>query len=237
MMAYNTRSKKVKSKHVGGGAASRSSSIPAVVTLESDLELASIGTNSSRKTYESIPKPILKQLFYDIEHAGGLHEFDKGVKQALNVLLDQGDPKIYGERGDPVRRRLTVKVSDWKKLTQTQYHKRLFKLGIQPAEVLLKSDIVSLAETNPKKTKKKQGAIRTIPEELIPDEIDLVHAPVFDKGKRKAKPKAAPNNNVPREVPPADKDFIAPAAKPTNTSKTVSTMKGARILFEGCLSR
>lgn len=225
-MAHNTRSKKKKSKDVGGEAASRSSSIPAVVTLESDLEsTASIVTNGSRKTYETIPKPILKQLFYDIEHAGGLHEFDKGVKQGLAILLDQGEPEIYGVRGDGIRRRLTCKVSDWKKLTQKQYHRRLFKLGVQPADTLLVKDIVSIE-------KKKQGAIRTIPEEVVPDEIDLVHAPVVVKGKRQAQPKAAPNNNVPRKVPPADKDFIAPAAKPTT-----NTMKGARILFEGCLLR
>jgi hypothetical protein len=180
-----------------------------VVTLESDLEsTASIGTNSSRKTYESIPKPILKQLFYDIEHAGGLHEFDKGVKQGLNVLLDKGDPGIYGERGDKVRRRLSVKVSDWKKLTRTQYHKRLFKLGIQPADTLLKSDIVSLKEKDPPKKKKKQGAIRPIPEDSVPDEILApVHAP-----DRVANP--------------------PPAASNIPTKSKRSTMKGARILFE-----
>ena len=142
--------------------------MPAVVSLESDVEsTASIGTNGSVRT--RIGRPVLKKLFYEIEHAGGIQVFDKGVKQALNVLLDKGDPVIYGFRGDKIRKRLTCKVYQWKKLPRDKYLLKLSKLGVQSAEALPKASIVKLVPKTPK------TPIRTIPEEElvvdIPEEI------------------------------------------------------------------
>ena len=137
--------------------------VPAVVSLESDVEsTASIGTNGSLRS--KIAKPVLKQLFYDIEHAGGIHAYDKGVKQALNILLDKGDPVIFGFRGDKIRKRLTCKVSQWKKLSREKYLIKLLKLGVQPAESLPKGSIIPLVPKPPKHP--------VIPEdETVPDQI------------------------------------------------------------------
>jgi hypothetical protein len=110
-MAQKLETSTGRTPEIGGGALPRRSSGPAIVSVESsDVEsTASIGTNGSRRT--SIAKPVLKQLFYDIEHSGGIQDFDKGLNQGLNILLDKGDPLIYGTRGDSTRRQLTCKVS------------------------------------------------------------------------------------------------------------------------------
>jgi hypothetical protein len=173
VMAQNTRGRKRIESNFDQGvpAPLRATGIPAVVSLESDVEsTVSIGTNGTVRS--KIPKPTLKQLFYDIEHAGGIQEFDKEVKQALNILLDSGDPVVYGFRGDKVRKRLTNKVYQWKKLSGEKYRNRLFKIHVQPAETLRKSDIVKIVA----KTKKRKAApvipeeVAVIPDSPLPDE-------------------------------------------------------------------
>ena len=169
MAPQNTRGRKKSALNTKGAAAPRrgGEAVPAVVSVESDVEsTASIGTNGSVRS--KIPPPVLKQLFYDIERAGGIQEFDKGVKQALNLLLDNGDPVIYGYRGDKVRKRLTNKVYQWKKLDREKYLSRLFKLRVQSAESLQKADIVKIVA---KKSKKRPSVIPEEEVAEIPDEI------------------------------------------------------------------
>ena len=153
----------------------RRSPLPAVVSVDSDAEsthsLTSNGTVRSK-----IPKHILKQLFYDIEHAGGIQDFDDGLNQALNILLDQGDPAIYGIRGDATRKRLSNKVTQWKSLSNQKYYKRLFGLGVVPAVHLGKNEIVRLKAKSPKKRSK----VASIPEEVEGVEVDSPSSLAYD---------------------------------------------------------
>lgn len=143
--------------------------MPAVVSVEtSDIEsVASLSSTGSVRT--AIPRHILKKLFGDIEHAGGLHEFDNGLNQALNILLDRGDPAIYGARGEKQRKRLSNKVTQWKSLPKKQYHRRLYELGLTPAASIPPEQIRKLRakeKTPPRKNKKKKREISAIPEEV-----------------------------------------------------------------------
>lgn len=162
-MPQNNRNTRLTPKS-GGRRAARSPLLPAVVSVDSDIDsVASASSSGSFRTL--IAKPVLKQLFYDIEHAGGIHEFDKGLHQALNILLDQGDPAIYGVRGDSTRKRLSNKVTQWKSLAPEKYLGRLVKLGLLPASQLPKVQIVRLKAKSPKKRSK----VNSIPEEVAYD--------------------------------------------------------------------
>jgi hypothetical protein len=181
-MSQNTRSKRVTPK--SGGRASkrrdRSPLLPAVVSVDtSDVDsVASIGSSGSGRS--NIPKHILKQLFHDVEHAGGIQSFDDGLKQAVNILLDRGDPAIYGLRGDPVRKRLSNKVTQWKQLPAEKYHRKLYKLGLSPAASLPPKDIRKL-KPKEKTPPRHRSPVPSIPEEVeneSPEAVRPVHPKV-----------------------------------------------------------
>lgn len=211
--------------------------MPAVVSLESDVEsTVSVGTNGTIKP--RIPRQVLKQLFYDIEHAGGIQTFDKGLHQGLNILLDKGDPKIYGLRGDYIRKTLSNKVCKWKALPIEKYHHRLFKLQLQPAQILPKSNILRL---EPKKQKKRTVSGRTL-EDSVPCEIayeaDLLPLHWTDTHivQEQQKKSAAQRSKLPRTGPPSETDYLYVQKKTTNyiapelsstTTKEEAKMKGA----------
>jgi hypothetical protein len=165
-----------------GGRASkrrdRSPLLPAVVSLEtSDIEsVVSLTSTGSVRT--AIPKPILKKLFGDIERAGGIHEFDKGLNQGLNILLDKGDPSIYGHRGDPQRKRLSNKVTQWKNLKPEKYNRKLALLGLVPAASLPPKAIQRL-KPKEKTPPKKQRSVASIPEEIGIESPEVLAPPRF----------------------------------------------------------
>jgi hypothetical protein len=173
-MAQNTRSKRVTPKS-GGRAPKRRGDrnplLPAVVSLEtsaSDIDIDSVASLSSTGSVRTaLPKHILKKLFGDIERAGGIQEFDKGLSQALNILLDKGDPAIYGARGDRQRKRLSNKVTQWKNLPTAKYNRKLHQLGLSPAASLPPKTIQRLSpkeKTPPKQ--RQQRSVASIPEEI-----------------------------------------------------------------------
>jgi hypothetical protein len=153
--------------------------IPAVVSLDSDVEsTASKGTDDSKST--KVPAPVVKQLLFDIEHAGGIQKFDRGIKQATKILLDNGDPVIYGFRGDSLRRTLTNKVYKWKKEPREKYLARLLRFDVRSAESLPKEAIVKLVAREPKKRRPRPPIINEEEAADIPDEIDLRGQPLRD---------------------------------------------------------
>lgn len=117
--------------------------------------------HSSRKP--PIPGATLKQLAEDIERAGGIKNFDKGLKQGLNILLDyrtydEEDPECYGIRGSPLRNRISKKVAYWKKVPTEQYVKILGKLGVLPASHRSKDEVsqVTVSAKKPGRTRKQK---------------------------------------------------------------------------------
>jgi hypothetical protein len=107
----------------------------------------------------------LKQLAEDIEYAGGIKEFDKGLTQGLNLLLDlrtyvvkegEADHNIYGERGSKLRERIRKKVAKWKSKSPEEYLLTLSKLGVLPASARKKENISKLVPGIAKIPKKVQ---------------------------------------------------------------------------------
>jgi hypothetical protein len=73
---------------------------------------------------------------------------------------------IYGNRGDPIRKKLSNKVTQWKLLHREKYLGKLVKLGLQPAANLPKADIQKLVpKSSPKRTPGKKR-VPSIPEEV-----------------------------------------------------------------------
>jgi hypothetical protein len=102
--------------------------------------------SASSSTERGLAKRVCKQLAEDIERSGGIHRFDKGVKQGLNVLLEAGDSECYGKRGSKVQRKITQNVSHWKTLSPAKYASVLFKLGVTPANAQPKGEIEKLVK-------------------------------------------------------------------------------------------
>lgn len=91
-------------------------------------------TSKSSTCSRGLPQNIEKQLLIDIESNGGLRNLaDKS--QGLSDLLDRLDRKIYGNRGEPIRRQIGQKIQRLRKGSQATYNRRLSKLGITPATI------------------------------------------------------------------------------------------------------
>jgi hypothetical protein len=112
------------------------------------------GESASSSSDRGLAKRVCKQLAEDIERSGGIHRFDKGVKQGLNVLLEAGDSECYGKRGSPLRRQIAQKVARWKTLSPAKYASVLFKLGVTPADARRKGEIEKLVKYPKKRAPK-----------------------------------------------------------------------------------
>lgn len=142
------------------------------VSSDDSFSDSSVG-ESSRKA--PIPGATLKQLAEDIERAGGIKSFDKGLKQGLNILLDyrtydEDDPECYGERGSSLRGRIRKKVAYWKKLPSEHYVTTLGKLGVLPASHRSKEEVSQVTESAKKpgrSRKKNRDTTRVVPPEVV----------------------------------------------------------------------
>ena len=94
---------------------------------------------SSTSTRPRLPLFLQKQLAIDIEEAGGINTLliNSSDSQALSLLCNL-DEKVYGKRGDPIRRQIHRKVCSWKLfyLEGTYQKKVLERLHVKPAAVL-----------------------------------------------------------------------------------------------------
>jgi hypothetical protein len=155
----------------------------------------------------------LKQLAQDIEQAGGIQNFDDHVSQALSILLDAGDPEIYGRRGSNTRRRLTQKVNKWKSLSPEQYSSVLQKLYVLPYKLRAKSECIEITEefvAKAKKEKKKNTKSKTRKKSADAEPFALIDANTEKKqtAKQAAARKVSP---TPSRLPTRPKK---PVAKP-----------------------
>jgi hypothetical protein len=112
------------------------------------------GESASSSSERGLAKRVYKQLAEHIERSGGIHHFDKGVKQDLNVLLEAGDSECYGKRGSKVRRQIAQKVARWKTLSLAKYASVLFKLGVTPSDTRPKGEIEKLVKYPKKRVPK-----------------------------------------------------------------------------------
>ena len=103
---------------------------------EDSLQVAapSDSDSVSSEQRQRLPINLQRQLLADIEAKGGINAFTADSGQSLATLCDQRK-QLYGERGDPLRRRIGRKVARWKLLTTEKYLKLLLKFGVTEAIV------------------------------------------------------------------------------------------------------
>ncbi|CAB9530957.1 hypothetical protein SEMRO_3138_G344360.1 [Seminavis robusta] len=104
---------------------------------ESDVDSQVSRGSGSTGTRQRLPLWIEKQLAEDIEAQGGIFGFDTGKAQGLSELCDYrsqdlGQPEFYGHRGSDQRRKISQKITKWKRLDQGQYLEKLSVLGVTP---------------------------------------------------------------------------------------------------------
>lgn len=84
-------------------------------------------TRKGKPKARGVDPLVRAQVAKDIEHFGGIQLFDKGIKQALDKILnnkDKYDQKLYG-RGTPGRRSIRNLVDDWKRYPNEVYLERV----------------------------------------------------------------------------------------------------------------
>jgi hypothetical protein len=95
--------------------------------------------SNSSSNRPGLPLFVQKQLAIDIEEAGGINivVVDASDNQALSQLCNRNQ-KLYGKRGDPIRRRIRRKIEYWKQycIEGTYQEKVLDRLHVKSASVL-----------------------------------------------------------------------------------------------------
>ena len=90
----------------------------------STSSVASASSTGSQR--EKLPANVEKQLLADIQLAGGIKDFDYTENQGLAKLLDNPERvNLYGNRGDPIRRRISHRVQHLKRRTVPQWNRIL----------------------------------------------------------------------------------------------------------------
>jgi len=75
--------------------------------------LTNSSKNYSANEPKGVPRKVREQLAVDIKEAGGIQDFDKEEKFALDQLLNKRKD-VYLERGNPLRHKMRNLVADWK---------------------------------------------------------------------------------------------------------------------------
>ena len=99
------------------------------VTLSVQAEATGSSLQSSTRPYSQrnpLPEYLLKQLLEDVEAYGGRANFagsEHKLKALLNHLCDhdENERALYKDLKDPIRRKIQLKVLQWKKLSATEY--------------------------------------------------------------------------------------------------------------------
>jgi hypothetical protein len=84
---------------------------------------------SSARKNTKLAHNVEKQLLVDIQASGGIHRFDQGKPQGLNILLDKR-PHIFGIRGDTLRRKIQQRVRYLRVLDKHKYQSLLDQYNI-----------------------------------------------------------------------------------------------------------
>ena len=87
--------------------------------------------STSSGTRSRLPHNVEKQLLLDIEQNGGIVFIARKKGQGLSDLLHKVNRKIYGNRGDDIRRKIGQRVQKYKKLSPAAYLELLKKFGIE----------------------------------------------------------------------------------------------------------
>lgn len=194
---------------------SKSSSKRVVTFPDSRHGESVVGSRSTRfASREKLPGSTLKQLAEDIERAGGIVDFDHGLTQGLNVLLDlrtygESDLNIYGKRGSKLRERVRKKVAKWRLLSVEEYLVILSKLGVLPASARQKQALIKLSRGTAKepKTKDVVDRPRRVP---VASDVDQEILDKLNKVQISEK-KIDPASTIPASKIPASK--TTPASK------------------------
>jgi hypothetical protein len=103
---------------------------------DSDSESVVSVASSASSQRSGLPIFVQKQLAQDIEEAGGIKVFKENSSHLLSGLCNDNED-VYGKRGDPIRRKITKKVTTWKLLNEAGYvDKVLNRLGVKSAATL-----------------------------------------------------------------------------------------------------
>lgn len=76
--------------------------------------------STTSRTRTRLAPEIVVSLLSDIQKAGGIQAFRLRANQALNLLLNKR-PDIYGERGEPLRRKIQLKVYKWSQCSESEW--------------------------------------------------------------------------------------------------------------------
>ena len=217
---------------------------------DEDDDLATVTSNRSKSSTRSlnsrdkIPHGLVVDLCKHIESNGGLELFTNEYAtkhQVLSKSLDR-DIETFGKRGDPIRKRLTRRVSDWKNLLEkgeytskvlipygvTAWGQRQFEkkkhlnTPVEPTEndnsstsSLSESDDDEAPATPPPVP--KEVSVSTNSTRRAKDTRKPAPAPIVDIPD--SKPAPAPKVDIPVDSKPIPNEaqFVQPVAKkPTN---------------------
>lgn len=112
-------------------------------------------TFGSPTTRTRLPHNVEKQLLEDIESEGGIHFFSEGKYQRLCKFLDNKDrSRLYGVRGDPIRKKLRRRINYLRTLQPLDYHAILKTYQIRPAKIEKDKQAILVERFNSTKLKK-----------------------------------------------------------------------------------
>ncbi|CAB9515386.1 unknown protein [Seminavis robusta] len=177
----NQSSKKESSKASTGRKGPRTRSKGGETSdADSQASRASAGSRGSGSTgtRTRLPLWIEKQLAEDIESEGGILGFDANKAQGLSELCDYrtedlNQPEFYGTRGSDQRRKISQKVTRWKKADPAKYLERLAVLGVTPSKLRKGKNKGSRKKGLVPQHKKKDRVPETIEAKTVDDDISL----------------------------------------------------------------
>jgi len=184
---------------------------------------ASTSTAGSQR--ERLPRVVEKQLILDIIDAGGIKEFSFGKKQALSKLLDKPDRQgTYGDRGDPIRGKISKRVNYWKGRPIEKFNKT--------ARRILKTDPEELAsETPPVVTRKTAStSSRKKPARATPTNPRKPSA----RSQSQSRPNEIPNE-IPSEINTSLPNVVSPLLKRAPKASTTMAPTSYRKCFVDAL--
>jgi hypothetical protein len=188
----------------------------------------SVSSNTSQRS--RLDLFIEKQLLADIEaKEGGLHYFDQGDRLILAKLLDER-PHIYGQRGEPIRKKISRRLTYLKGLHIRDYRLLLKNNQVEPA-TLSKSQNLDL-ERKHRKTPLKQFQKRpshikeTVQEEDVSDLDQDDNEEVEDDFGSAQKPRQ-PAPHTPSKSATKKPDLVSSVGKRTVLFTAAPTMSGS----------
>jgi hypothetical protein len=197
---------------------------------------AASGSVSSANSSSKRPRldhNVEKQLLLDIEKAGGISFLNQENFQALANLLKNPDRiRLYGKRGEPIRKKISRRVTYLKTLVKADYDILIRSYGIEPAKLSarqLKDLRTRESQSTPKNihlpNKSAQGDVSDL-EDFYGSESESDHHQ-FRSPSKTSKPNLvskAAAKKAPAKREPIEEEAKKPAAKPTAAPKTMADL-------------